>query len=156
MVHRSQRNIHGDWEVRVLDSNIIVSRVFGAWNVEAAVAFSSEFKNIASGFGGEAWACILCVVNAQLIIPDGIPVLKEVERWSLNHGRRCLINLGSNHMQRSQFNEISGSGPELAVGSYYCKTLSEALPLLAQNGFDTSFDVTEVEQWLMETKGECG
>lgn len=83
---------HGEWQIRVVD-RVLMYRVDGAWNEEAAGAFSDAAVRAAVPLAGDRWAIFGDLRNWQLATLDCEPHIRHISALAIAHGcvLQCLI-----------------------------------------------------------------
>lgn len=79
-------NLHGTFNIELRDDIVFVDMI-GAWNIETAIAFSDEIKEIIKPIFGRPWAALTHMEEWELCTPDCESVIVE---FSLNAKRSGL------------------------------------------------------------------
>ena len=151
--------IHGSWDIKRLAPNILGVKIIDAWNVEAALAFSKELKEIVQPFLGNSWAILLSAQQADSVGPPNvIPVVQELNQWCIDNGCRCEAHIVRSGLQR-QYNELTRSEKikqlpvpacptETTYTHAYFDSLESALAFLAQNQFYIDAEIAGLPAWF--------
>lgn len=76
---------HGDSQVW-RDGPIVIARLSGAWNKEAAQVFERQFHQCASGLAGTRWAHLVYLGEWDLCSSELFPVIERLVTWCIENG----------------------------------------------------------------------
>tara|TARA_Y100000034_G_scaffold115777_1_gene153361 strand:- start:652 stop:1119 length:468 start_codon:yes stop_codon:yes gene_type:complete len=150
---------HGTWKIKKDDSNTLLIKVNGAWNKEAAVLFSNEFKQIASTITNEPWAILISVQNAEIPIPEAMDVLQQLNEWSITNGCRCEASIVSLFAHEEVFKRTRAKkvqqqqrgeqvDAQLDYEQHIFLSLSEGIDFLAEKGIKLATPISDVKTWF--------
>ena len=151
MINALRWNIHGNWGLRLLDDQVLLVRVSSGWNKEAALQFSLEFKEATQPFHGQPWAILLSTRNAELVIPEAIPIVKELNTWAIEHGCCCEAELVKNIMQIKQIEETRSDSSGHSYVQKCFLDIKDAAAFMSEHGFELSCSFEEADAWLSST-----
>lgn len=75
---------HGNYRIWC-EGNTLHAELLGAWNMEAALAYTKDFIEQASAFEGD-WAHIVYLDNWELATPDVTAEAERLVEWCIAHG----------------------------------------------------------------------
>ena len=67
---------HGEYQL-LLSNRILIAKVSGSWNLEAAQNYAQDFKQLAQALTGRPWAHLVLLDDWQLSVPEVNPVIHE-------------------------------------------------------------------------------
>lgn len=143
--------IHGSWNIKLLEKNIVAVNVFDAWNKEAALAFAKDFRESVQPLVGQPWAIILSVKYASEVgTPEVVPIMAELNRWAIENGCICEAHMVKHVLQKS-FSDMIRETPVSDAAPYthmYVNELSEAIIFAARFDFNLETPIREVQAWF--------
>lgn len=81
-----QSNIlHGDFEL-VVQGSVLVAKLTGSWNEEAALAFEKAFKEAATPLSQGNWAHLVYLDDWDLGVPEIMPIVERLVAWCIANG----------------------------------------------------------------------
>ena len=125
---------HGEFELSV-SGNILVARLIGGWNEEAARAFDREFRQVAEPLIGSDWGHLLCLEDWSLEVPEMGPVIEDLVQWCIDNGLKRAAQVYSASMLKQL--QLDDMVVEQSGNFQRCtfRTKDDALTWLAQQGF---------------------
>lgn len=88
---------HGEFELSV-SGNILVARLIGGWNEEAARAFDREFRMTAEPLLGNDWGHLVCLEDWSLGVPEMAPIIENLVQWCVASGLKRAAQVYSPSM----------------------------------------------------------
>ena len=83
-----QTNIrHGDFDLKVVN-HVLVARLRGSWNEEAALAYENAFMTAAKPLTDIEWAHLVYLDDWDLGVPEIVPVVERLVAWCIDNGLR--------------------------------------------------------------------
>lgn len=83
---------HGSFEVQA-DGNILVARLVGGWNIEAAKKFSDSFKATAASLIHADWGHLVFLDDWDTGVPGVAEVIAELVDWCVLNGLKCAAHV---------------------------------------------------------------
>jgi hypothetical protein len=81
-----QANIrHGDFEL-ALEGRVLVAKLKGSWNAEAALAFEEAFKQTAQPLCEGNWGHLVYLDDWDLGVPEMMPIVERLVVWCIDNG----------------------------------------------------------------------
>lgn len=81
-----QSNVrHGEFEITV-QGPVLIARLTGSWNQEAAQAFEKAFVQAADALTTGEWAHLVYLDDWDLGVPEMMPVIERLVGWCVSHG----------------------------------------------------------------------
>ena len=92
---------HGSYKLWVKE-RVIYAEISGAWNREAALNYSKEFKALASSFSGN-WAHLVYLDDFELCGDEVFGVIQELVAWCIAQGLKRAAHVYSPSMVKKEF-----------------------------------------------------
>ncbi|WP_124748936.1 hypothetical protein [Alteromonas facilis] len=96
---------HGDSDLWVKDG-ILYAKLLGTWNQEAALEFSSRFKQQAQSLTDRPWAHLVYLEDWDLCAIDVIPVITDLVSWCIDHNLVRAAQIYCESMIKKQFIDL--------------------------------------------------
>ena len=141
--------IHGSWHFTFLDDNTLMVSVIGAWNKEAAIAFSKEFKQITAPLLCQPWGLLVCMQNGELVVPEAITILEQLNQWAIDNNCRREANIVQYQIHNDLIERTRADEMRDYVQCSFTR-LADALDYLKTEGFAQSITLQEAEAWLVK------
>lgn len=78
--------IHGDYKIEI-SGEIIIVRLYNAWNEECSKAFLNDYKNIIVEERFKQFGVLADLKNLEGATPDAIKLFKSITAWTFEHGQ---------------------------------------------------------------------
>ncbi len=78
---------HGEFVITT-NGNILVARLSGSWNEEAARAFDKALREHAAELSSSPWGHMVLLDEWQLGVPEMGPIIEVLVHWCIEHGLR--------------------------------------------------------------------
>ena len=125
---------HGLFEITV-NGNILVTSLYGAWNEEAAVAFSLEFKAKAAEIKPPDWGLLALLEQFEGGIPAADVIFLELVDWCvLNQLKASAHVYNKSAYKKDYLNKLISVPPSSFTKSAFQDT-KQAVDWLKQMGF---------------------
>ena len=124
---------HGEFTLSV-SGNILLANLSGAWNEEAAHAFSKDLKSKVTPLVGADWGHLVYLDDWSLGVPEIKPIVEELVAWCCGNGLKRAAHVYSSSMlkklQLEDFVAETGDFQRRAFASE-----AEAIAWLAAEGY---------------------
>lgn len=127
-------NVHGDYNFEFVD-NILIIRVVGSWNEEAAIQFSDALKEIVVRLDDKPWGNILNMTEWDLSIPEIWNVLGETAIWLMDHNHKFEAVVATHAIEKHLMNQRFESTPNLKKAFFRDEVEALKWCREQQNGF---------------------
>lgn len=125
---------HGEFTLSV-SGNILLAKLSGAWNEEAARAFSQNLKTTVMPLIGADWGHLVYLDDWRLGVPEIKPIVEELVAWCCDNGLKRAAHVYSPSMvkklQLEDFVAETGDFQRRAFASE-----AEAIAWLAVEGYE--------------------
>ncbi|MFD2165109.1 hypothetical protein ACFSJY_02435 [Thalassotalea euphylliae] len=140
-------HIHGRWAFKIDKNNILLVKVMDAWNVEAAVAFSEEFKRVSMALVEQPWAILISTQHGELMVQEALPVLQDLNKWTVENNCRCEASIVKYQIQKEVFDRTRACGEyEYIQRAFF--DFSSATQFLADRGFTPQSNEQDIADWF--------
>jgi len=140
--------IHGSWKIERYKENIVLAKAIGAWNAEAAEAFTREFKTAVKPISSKPWAILMSTQCGELVVPEAMEILTELNAWVIGHNCHCEASLVKYNIQKELFDKTRACGDHVYIQKSFYE-LTQAISFIANNGFDIATDEHILENWFV-------
>lgn len=141
--------IHGGWNFKILDKDVLAVNIFDTWNLEAAIAFANEFKHVVKPLLGREWAILLSLKHsAEVGTLEMLPILQELNQWVIQHGCVLEVHMVKHFLQRD-YSDMTRTDKERRSYIHICvNELEEAVELLNKYHFPITTEIKTVSSWF--------
>lgn len=80
---------HGRWKFMHGADDILLIKAMDSWNKEGATEFANAFKEAALPLIHSPWAIIISTENAELMVPEALAVLENLNQWAISNN--CVV-----------------------------------------------------------------
>ncbi|MCL9780134.1 hypothetical protein M9194_01655 [Vibrio sp. S4M6] len=105
-------HVHGDYLIEH-SGDILIVRLFGSWNKEAAILFSQHLKQTVSQFNGRPWGNMLDMSKWNLATPDIWEVVEELAHWTDQNNHRFEAVVTNKIIEKQLMNQRFEYSPRL-------------------------------------------
>ncbi len=128
------RTQHGEF-VLTTNGNVLIARLSGSWNEEAARAYAAAFREQANALGEARWGHLVLLDEWQLGVPEIAPVIEELVHWCIGNGLiRAAQVYSPSLLKRLQLDDMISDHQDDYQRRAFA-TLPEALVWLEEGGF---------------------
>jgi hypothetical protein len=96
---------HGEFDLS-LQGNIIVARLHGSWNEEAAEAFEHEFIKLASQLIDKPWGHLVYFDDWDLGVPEINPIIERLVTWCIQNNLKRAAQIYGASLVKKHFIDI--------------------------------------------------
>lgn len=122
-------NIEIDTERR-----IVVSKIYGMWKQETALAYVEDYKEAVKPLLGGKWARLINLSNWKSSYPDIVEIINELVRWSYENGAEYLAYAIDNPVLLRTLKKMVKIGRTTDTTKMF-KTIEEADQFLKDHGY---------------------
>lgn len=126
---------HGEF-VLSTNGNILVARLSGSWNEEAARAFDRHFREHAAGLASAPWGHMVLLDDWQLGVPEMGPVIEVLVHWCIDNGLRRAAHVYQPSLLKKLQLEDLVTGSEQGFQRRAFSSVDVALAWLKEEGFE--------------------
>lgn len=96
---------HGDHRLHWHD-NIVVAKLYGSWNEEAANEYGNALKQQVKSLKGRSWCRVVDFSDYELHTPEVAGAIRRFTRWAEQNG--CIFHcyIFSNFLQRETVKQM--------------------------------------------------
>lgn len=76
---------HGEYDITV-EGSVLIARLKGSWNEEAAIAFERDFMAAAKPLMHSHWGHLVYLDDWNLAVPEIGPVIERLVGWCIEAG----------------------------------------------------------------------
>ena len=139
--------IHGHWKFLVGGKDILLVKVMDSWNVEAAIAFAQEFKDVASAMIGQPWSILISTEQADLMVPEAMTELEKLNSWAVDHNCKLEVSVVGYKLHEEVFKRTRAD-KESQYSQVSLPNVPEAVQYLSERGYQLQFEPEVVQEWF--------
>ncbi len=126
-------SLHHNIEVDTV-RRIVISKIYGIWKREMALAYVDEYKEAVKPLLGDKWARLINLSNWKSSYPEIVEIINEHVRWSYKNGAEYLAFAIDNPVLIRTLKKMVKVGKAMDTTRMF-RTFAEADKFLRDHGY---------------------